>query len=394
MARILFGWDNGLGTGYVDRLVLVADALAAEGHEPIFCVRDLITTAGRLAQVRYPVLQSPVAIGQLDPITPLFMPGSFADLLSASNFNNEIELMRLMLAWDILFQTIQPDLIVAEYAPVMSLAAWGRHKLLAMGHGYILPPAELPQFPIFDYTRSPAASQEAMLEICRRVQVARNRPLISTLPSFLGGSAQVVTSYPELDPYDRLRTEKAAGPLDTYRPLPLPAEPRFYAYLSAEFRQLRLVLEGLVNSRLPGSVYIKRITPALRQFLVERGIVVLSAAPKLEQAVAEASVVIHHGGIATSLAALGIGRPQMLWPHVTDQTVTAQGIETLGVGEIASRSIKTNADAAPALRKFADDREKARKAQGLAAQLGQRHGRGSLAVVLEKARALLAGSQA
>ena len=84
----------------------------------------------------------------------------------------------------------------------------------------------------------------------------------------------------------------------------------------------------------------------------------------------------------------------MLWPHVTDQTVTAQGIETLGVGEIASRSVKTNADAAPALRKFADDREKARKAQALAAQLGQRHGRGSLAVVVEKARALLAGGPA
>lgn len=391
MARILFGWDNGLGTGYIDRLLLVADALAAEGHEPIFCVRDLITTAGRLAQVRYPVLQSPVAIGQLDPITPQFVPGSYADLLGASNFNNETELMRLMLAWDILFQTIQPELVVAEYAPVMSLAAYGRYKLLAMGHGYILPPPEQPQFPIFDYTRSPFATQETLLDICRRVQAARGLPQLSALPAFLGGDVHVVTAYPDTDPYDRMRRTRAAGPLENYEPQPLPAEPRFYAYLSAEYRQLRLVLEGLVNSRLPGSVYIKRITPALRQFLAERGISVLSTAPRLEQAVAEASLVIHHGGIATTMAALGIGRPQMLWPHVTDQIVTAQSIEALRVGEIATRTVKTSADSAAVLRKLADDRELAQRTQTLAAQLAHRHAGGSLRIVVEKARALLAG---
>ncbi len=391
MARILFGWDNGLGTGYVDRLLLVADALAAEGHEPVFCVRDLIATAGRLAQVRYPVLQSPVAIGQLDPITPQFVPGSFADLLGASNFNNEVELMRLMLAWDILFQTIQPDLIVAEYAPVMSLAAHGRYKLLAMGHGYILPPPELPQFPIFDYTRSPFATQETLLEVCRRVQHARGHPAPATLPAITGGSAHVVTSYPELDPYDRLRRDKAAGPLETFQPAPLPAEPRFYAYLSADFRQLRLILEALVNSRLPGSVYIKRITPILRQYLAERGINVLIAPPRLEEAVAGASLVIHHGGIATSLAALGMGRPQVLWPQVSDQSVTAQQIENLGVGEIASRAARNAAEAGAALRKFAEDRERRRQAQALAAALAMRHPQGSLENVVEKARALLAG---
>ncbi|MGE0153419.1 MAG: glycosyltransferase [Reyranellaceae bacterium] len=391
MARILFGWDNGLGTGYVDRLLQVADALAAEGHEPVFCIRDLIATAGRLAAVRYPVLQSPVAVGQLDPFVPRFVPGSFGDLLAVSNFNNEAELMRLMLAWDLLFQTVQPELIVAEYAPVMSLAAYGRYKLLAMGHGYILPPPDLPQFPIFDYTQSPFATQEAIFEVCRRVQAARGLPQLAALPAFLGGSAHVVTAYPEIDPYDRLRRDKAVGPLERYAPLPPPAEPRFYAYLAADFRQLRLVLEGLVNSRLPGSVYIKRITPPLRQFLSERGVAVLNAPPPLAQAVAEASVIVHHGGIATTMAAMGLGRPQLLWPQVADQTVTAQGVEVLRVGEIATRSVKNAAEAAAALRRLAEDRETMSRAQALAARLAQRHGGGGLAVVMEKARALLAG---
>ncbi len=391
MARILLGWDNGLGTGYVDRLLTVADALAAEGHEPILSVRDMITTAGRLAGIRYPVLQSPVAIGQLDPISPSFSPGSFADLLGASNFNNETELTRLMLAWDVLFQTVRPDLIVAEYAPVMALAAYGRYKLLAMGHGYILPPPELSQFPVFDYARPAFVPQETLLEVCRRVQASRGVPQIATLPGFYGGTAHVVTAYPELDPYDALRAQKADGPLEAHAPVPLPATPRFYAYLAADFRQLRLALESLVNARLPGSVHIKRLTPTLRQYLVERGIEVLDRAPPLEQAVARASVVIHHGGIATTMAALGMGRPQMLWPHVTDQFVTARAVEQLRVGEAGVRTGRSGGDVGPALRRIAEDTEMARTAQELAQRLARRHARGSLEIVLAKARALLAG---
>lgn len=391
MARILFGWDNGVGTGYVDRLLAVAHALAAEGHEPVLCARDLIATAGTLQGVPYPVLQAPVAIGQLDPIVPSFTPGSFADLLAVANFNSEPQLGRLMLAWDVLLQMIQPDLIVTEYAPVLGLAAYGRHKVLAMGHGYILPPAELAQFPVFDYTRTPFAPQELLLDVVRRVQAAHGRPQPPTLPAVVGGSAQVVTAYPEIDPYDRFRREKAAGPMDAYRPAPLPAEPRFYAYLTAEFRQLRLPLEALVNARLPGTVYIKRITPRLRQYLSERGITVLLAPPPLERAVAEASIVVHHGGIATAMAAMGLGRPQVLWPHVTDQMVTGEALERLGVGVLGGRSAKTEAEAAQAMRRAAADRDFARRAQTLAQGLAARHPTGSLQTVLRKARAMLAG---
>jgi len=173
--------------------------------------------------------------------------------------------------------------------------------------------------------------------------------------------------------------------------VPLPATPRFYAYLTADFRQLRMALESLVNARLPGSVHIKRLTPTLRQYLVERGIEVLDRAPPLEQAVARASVVIHHGGIATTMAALGMGRPQMLWPHVTDQFVTARAVEQLRVGEAGVRTARSGPDASPALRRIAEDQEMARTAQELAQRLARRHARGSLEIVLAKARALLAG---
>ncbi len=390
MARILFGWDNGLGTGYIDRLLLVARAMAGEGHEPVFAIRDLITPAQRLKDVAWPVMQSPIPVGLIDPISPVFKPGSFGDLLAVANFNNEVELTRLMRAFDLLLHMINPDLIVGEYAPLLALAAYGRIPMLTMGHGYLMPPANLAQFPVFDYARTPFAPQEAMLEIVQNVQRARGAPVAPSLPAAIGGNASYVTAYSATDPYAQLRSVQAVGPLENYTPLPPPAAPRFYAYLAADYRPLRQVINAIVAARLPGSIYIKRITAPLRQFLVERGVDVLDAAPPLEQAVAQASFIIHHGGIATTCAALGIGRPQMFWSQVADQSVTTNAVNQLGVADVTGIRYANSTDAAQGMQHLASDQARITRAQEVAAQLHAAGEGNSLGKVLEGARRLLA----
>lgn len=392
MARILFGWDNGLGTGYIDRLLLVADALAAEGHEPVFAIRDLVTPAERLRGTRWPVFQSPIPMGILDPVAPRFQPGSFADLLAMANFNSAVELDRLMRAWDLLLHAIRPDLVVGEYAPLLALATHGRIPSLMMGHGYLLPPAHLPQFPVFDYAQRPVASPDAMLQIVQAVQRERGMPQAPTLPAAVGGDRGFVTAYSVTDPYAALRKVPAVGPLERYAPAPPPAQRRVYAYLAANYRPLRQVLDALVGARLPGSVFVKRMTPPLRQFLAERGLQVLDRPPPLEQAVREASVVIHHGGIATACACLGIGRPQMLWPAVTDQAVTARQLDQLGVADVTAIRYANDGEAAAGLQRLAADEACLGRAQALAQRLQAGGESGSLEKVLTGARQLLAAA--
>ncbi len=391
MARILFGWDNGLGTGYIDRLLLVARALAAEGHEPVFAIRDLITPAHRLKDVPWPVFQSPIPMGLLDPVMPSFNPGSFADLLAVANFNNEVELSRLTRAWDLLLHVIRPDLAVGEYAPLMALATYGRVPTVMMGHGYLLPPPHLAQFPVFDYGRTPFTPQDTMLDIVQRVQHSRGVPQAPTLPAAVSGDAHFVTAYSVTDPYAQMRANPAIGPLEAYTPTPPPSAQRFYAYLAADYRPLRQVLNGIIAARLPGSIYIKRITPQLHQFLTERGVDVLDTPPPLEQAVANASFIIHHGGIATTSAALGIGRPQMLWSMVADQAVTTLTVNQLGVADVTGIRYANSSDAAQGMQRFITDDTRTLRAQQVAAQLHAAGEGNSLGKVLEGARALLAG---
>jgi hypothetical protein len=356
----------------------------------VFALRDLITPAERLRDVSWPVFQSPIPMGVLDPILPSFNPATFADLLAMANFANATELGRLMHAWDLLFHVIQPDLIIGEYAPLLAVAAYGRIPMITMGHGYLLPPPELKQFPVFDYARQPVMPQEKLLEIVQHVQAERGLPQAPTLPAAIGGNASFVTAYSVTDPYARLRAARAVGPLEAYRPILPPAQPRYYAYLSADYRPLRQLLDGIVGANLPGSIYIKRITSQLRQFLVERDIDVLDAPPPLDQAVANASFVIHHGGMATTTAALGMGRPQMLWSQVTDQAVTANAINQLGVADVTGARYANGGEAGKAMRRMATDQSMMARAQGLAARLEADGEGNSLEKILAAARTLLA----
>ena len=41
MARVLMGWELGGGLGHIGGLLPIAEGLAAQGHEPIFVVKNL-----------------------------------------------------------------------------------------------------------------------------------------------------------------------------------------------------------------------------------------------------------------------------------------------------------------------------------------------------------------
>ena len=354
MARILFAWELGGGTGYVDRLSQVATALSADGHEPVFVVRDLIGTAEFFAGKPWIVMQAPMAVGLLHPTQPNFVPGSYADLLAVNNFANAEHLFRLAHAWHMLFLALQPALIVAEYAPVATLAAYGRIPTIAMGHGYIMPPPVLGEFPIFDPAAQRFAPGEKIIEAVQSVQQRLGGPIADTVPQVIGGTRHFVTAFAETDPYVGFRIQPDAGPLESMPPPVAPAGPvSFYAYLSATHPQLRMILQSLVECGLPGATYIKRITPEMRQYLGERKVHVFERAPPLGEVTRGAHIIVHHGGAATLAASMGAGRPQMLWPEVADQQVSANTIDRLGVSVHARRRLTSAAQAARAMRELA-----------------------------------------
>jgi hypothetical protein len=389
MARILFAWELGGGIGYVDRLARVATALEAEGHEPVFVVRDLVSTAGFFANRTWIVMQAPMAVGLLHPTQPKFVPGSYADLLAVNNFANAEHLFRLAHAWHMLFLALQPALIVAEYAPVATLAAFGRIPVIAMGHGYIMPPPDQREFPIFDPTAQRFAPPEKIVDAVRATQQRLGGPVADSVPAIIGGSRHFVTAFGETDPYAGFRGQPDSGPLDSIPPPTEPVgQPSFYAYLSASHPRLGMILQSLVECGLPGAAYVKRATPEIRQFLDERKVHVFDRPPPLGDVTRGAHVVVHHGGAATLAAAMGAGRPQVLWPEVADQEVSANTIDRLGVSVHARRRLTSPAQAARAMRELAQG-EAPPRAMRVAQAINQRGESGSLVRIVAAAQGLI-----
>lgn len=379
MARVLLAWEYGLGIGYVDRLVQIAEALAHEGHEPVFCLRDIVTTSDLLKGKPWMVMQCPLSIGVLHPTQPSFTPGSFGDLLAVNNFSNEEQLYRLVHAWHLLFMALQPAVIVGEYAPACALAAYGRIPFIATGYGYILPPPDRPDFPIFNPTVQRAPGADRILETIHRVQQRLGSELPHSAPEAIGGVAHFVTAFRETDPYAEMRSQKHVGPLEAIEPpTQPPAEPSFYAYLSASHPQIGLYAQALATAGIRGTAYIKRITPELKQFLTERGVGIYDAPPPLHPTVRAASVIVHHGGIATLHTAMAAGRPQVLLPEVNDQTVNANTIDRLGIS-VNGRRLANAPQIARAIRELANPAgEAVQRAQAVAADIYARAEFGSL----------------
>jgi len=328
--KVVLCWELGGGTGYTSWMVEIARGLQAEGCAAVLALRELVPVIHLTAGLKAPVLPAPVAPGRLPkPARGRgFHPNGFADLMLANGFGQTHELNALVRAWRGIIDQVKPDLIVGAYCPVLGVAAYGRVPLALIGYGYTLPPADQARFPLFRGKRDAYADQDEMLTRVRRVQGALGAPLPERLTDIHRGDTRFLLSFSEIDPYRAMRQEPSVGALEDLGPiLPLPLEPRFYAYLVSGKPFVRTVVEGLLHCGLPGAIYLRNPNMAPPSDLEQRGIEWLTRPPPLPEAMAGASVVIHHGGANTLHAALAAGRPQVLVPRNLDQSVMAQEAE-------------------------------------------------------------------
>src|SRR5690606_21938403 len=125
-----------------------------------------------------------------------------------------------------------PALIIADYSPLLSLAAFGRVPLIAIGDGFVTPPPMADgSFPAMGKVVPPVWEPAVLLENARQVQKKRGLRLPESLPEIMRGAGQITSVPYELDIYARVRRTPAAG---FWEPAPPPLDasalPRFFAY--------------------------------------------------------------------------------------------------------------------------------------------------------------------
>ena len=322
--RILLVWELGDGLGHVSRMLPLAERLAEKGAICSFAVRNVETSHGLVHRTRFSLLQAPIT----QPITDYrgkAAIGTYGDIMETVGYARAERLGALVAAWDGLFETVRPDLIIADYSPTALLAARGRIPAIAIGDWFTLPPSNVDAFP---HLRKfgPRIPERTLLKAVEAVQKSRGAVVPEAMPEILDCAGSLIITIPELDCYAGLRPRPAVGPL-----LPLPAPLRngqrpevdYFAYLSLGFRHTERVLEALCAMPVRGSVYLRDASDAQRNGWRERGLLIHDV-PQNMRAMSECSkVIIHHGGLGTIETVFALGRPQMLIPRHLEQGVNA-----------------------------------------------------------------------
>lgn len=327
---VLLGWELGGGLGHVQPLLTLARELAGHGHRPVFALRELVRPWALLKDTGYTVLPAPFWTGPVTTKGPF--AASFADILAWCGFASVDGLAPVVQAWMGILDLVRPDLVLADHAPSLCLATRGRVATVLVGAGFWLPPATLGEFPALMPGQPPVVPEAELLEVVRQVQERRGAPAPQTLPGLFDAADRFVTALPEIDPYPG-REEPHVGPLEPLLiPMPAPPRPGWFAYLAADYPPLVDVLGRAAATGIAGRAYVRGAAPELRAKVRALGVEVLDEPRPLAESLAQAAVVIHHGGAATTQFALSAGRPQLCLPQHLEQALTARCLHQLGVG--------------------------------------------------------------
>ena len=364
--------------------------MAARGHKPVLALRDLLEPAAFLKDETYPILQGvawtrppPTAAGKP------FSAATFADILAVGGFANAAELLAMLRACDSLIDVVKPDLVVAEYAPMLALAAKGRLPSLMFGTGFTVPPADLPVYPRLQPNVEPTMLQEKVLAVIEQVQKARRAPVPATLPEAIACDRRFPCTFPELDPYRAVRREAVIPPVTELPPRsPAPGAPRFFAYLASDAQGIAKVVSALTKSDVPGGIVLRQPSPQLREMIAKSKVTLYDGPQPMAEMMKIATVVIHHGGMGTTEACLAAGRPQMTVPRHLEQSMTARALRDAGIGFTINKDMPEE-KIIEGIRSFAADKTLRERAASISAAIESRGARPGVAPIVDACEEML-----
>lgn len=391
MSHVLLGWELGGNRGHAMRVSRLARALLSRGHR--------VSIAAQRTDVFTPQQVGAAEIWQA-PVSPRLLTNaaqqrtlpaaSHGDILAKLGFDDAVIIGAMLGAWERLLAAISPDLVVAEYAPFLLLAARNRLPSMAVGTGFELPPVHLDRFPSLT-GRACAFDEGATLASLNDALAALGRPGVDALPRIYAAEARVVSTFAEIDPYADCRAEALAPP---HLPSPSPepaATPgdEVFVYGPSQLSADAPLWRGLAASRLPVRVFVPDVPAAYRAKLSDMGLTVESE-PVPFPMIAERSRLLvsyaSHGFVCSGLVA---GIAQVVCPVDLEKALIARAVVRLGVGGVAAPEQIQPAAFASSLRQLYDDQALARSARSMADRFSERATGSEIGVALPEIERLI-----
>jgi len=338
MSRILLTWELGLNHGHLARLLPVAQRLKSDGHVVLVAARDIRAAATVLGPAGIAFVPAPFA---LNGIPLAHRPAGYADILLSQGWSDLNLLRGLTHAWLNLFRLFQPDRLLLDYSPTVSLAARiAGVPAVLIGNGFEMPPLEdpLPCFPGFSWATAAKAAESEARAVVNANTVLRGfgGSAITALRDLVLGQTRLLATLPELDHYGPRTDTLYIGPLLPRLPAPAvawpPGEgPKLFACLRPDTSQVQTVLTAL------GAVPARVICVAagfsgaqLEPFRKDH--VRYTLGPVDLDCLGEADLCITYGAEGVMWKFLLAGVPQVISPWHVETYMAARRVESAGLG--------------------------------------------------------------
>ena len=332
MAHVLLGWELGGNRGHAIALLDMADAIAARGHRVSFALQrvDALPPERLNGAAVWPAPVSPrLLVNIAKPRRPA---NTMGDILARLGCDDPDLVEGLLRAWTLLLDTIRPNLVIAEYAPFLLLAAQGRVPTVAVGTAFSTPPANMSAFPSLNGA-APAFPEEKVLAGLNAALARTGRSPLPGYPAMMTASRTFGGSFLELDPYREWRREPLVMPLVAGGVPPLAGNgDEVFVYAPEQVLPDAALWRGLARAGLPVRVHAANMTPDMARALAGHGFQVETRPVPFARIAERSRLALSHGGHGFVCSGLMAGLPQVICFFDLEKMLHADAITRLGVG--------------------------------------------------------------
>lgn len=345
MAKILFTWELGMGLGHIVPIKSLAKHFVTEGHDVYIALKDLKHGYSVFADMPITLLQSPISqsISNKAPIA------CYSQLLAANGFNKTDELASHCLAWQSLYDLIQPDVIFFDHSPTALMASRGFHATTVhMGTGFTIPPDQIPFAP-FQPDRLVKADYQALIEhetsLLNRINNVLSlmkKPTLQRLGQLYGDiDHSLFTSLPEFDHFGARIHGNYVGVTESEDNMKSPVWPntsgkKVFIYLKP-FEYVERILDELIDTNTSVIFYTNDINSKRLEAYQNKNICFEADPLDIKQVAKEANIAITNGNHGTLLQFILNRVPVMMIPLHWEQQLLALRLQSQGIGVLTRK---------------------------------------------------------
>lgn len=340
MAKILFTWELGAGSGHVAPYLNLIKKLEANGHQVFFAVKCLSKASRLFAGTRVTYLQAPILIA---PSSQLVNPiDSFAKILNNYGYADSQQLAGMIKAWLNLYKLLQPDILISDYSPTALLAAREQSfKRLTVGSGFYTPTNTCPTLGlqtlqgVYQDSEPLLAFENNILEKINQALALNQMQALNCFYDMHNVDQRLLLTLPEFDHYPDRKDANYIGmcksPLGIQPEWPNYPGAKIFMYLKP-FPTLPQLLEHLNRHKFPTLIYVDGIPETIIQQHTSATLHFVDRPLDMDTIGKTADVGICNGNYGTVFELLLSGVPILTLPLHAEQYIVSRNLEKLGAG--------------------------------------------------------------